>query len=377
MSCKKQFSDEFFSDSFSQSFRLKRFKAHREDILLALEMARMPETQPHVEHLKKQEKLREEIDEVADQIKTLKMLHYKMIEQYRRGGNEEKNEEKKEDAGYVCACPVNECRGFLSSKYICGICGVKACSECREVKEDNDHKCNPDTVETVNELKKTCRNCPNCMTAIFKISGCDQMFCTKCNVAFSWTTGKVEKGVIHNPHYFEWLTRQNGAAPRNPHEVRCGGMPDGRLLADRPFRVLADLPAERMGKNYRGKLAMEYLMDIYRQVQHIRNVDMRALPTVIDNQTNLDLRIEYLTEKITKDEMKVKLQRREKDRLKKLEYRDILDMYCTVMQDMFYRLLETKNIADFIAEEIKLQSHANKAIEKVNKRYNSKLHPIE
>lgn len=373
MSCKKQFSDDFVSSSFSKVFRTKRLKAHRENLLLEIEMARMPATQPHVEYLKKREEMKEEIDLLAYQIKEMTIRRRELLAQYRWGTDAKEEKLETEKSSYVGACPKNDCRGFLSTKHLCGICGVKACADCRMV-ETEDHKCNKDDVASVNELKKTCKNCPNCMTTIFKTEGCDQMWCTKCNVAFSWKTGRLEKGVIHNPHYFEWLNRTGGGAPRNPHAERCGGMPEARFLSDKRLRVMIQLPDKRFGKTYRGQLACQFLTDAYREVQHIRNVILPVMPTVLDNQTNIDLRVDYLNGKITKDEMKVKLQRREKDRAKKLEYRDVLDMYCTVLQDMFYRLFETWNVREFVDEETRLHEHSNKAIESLNNRYNSKLH---
>lgn len=51
------------------------------------------------------------------------------------------------------------------------------------------------------------RPCPTCFVPIYKISGCDQMFCTECHAKFSWRTGKVVKGLFHNPHFFEWIDK--------------------------------------------------------------------------------------------------------------------------------------------------------------------------
>jgi hypothetical protein len=117
-------------------------------------------------------------------------------------------------------CPIDTCNGFVVMGK-CGICGKRSCVKCRELKEE-DHECDPDTIETIKDLLSTTRPCPKCKTRIFKIDGCDQMFCTKCNTAFSWRTGKIETRNVHNPHYFQWL-RQNteGEIPRRPGDNPC------------------------------------------------------------------------------------------------------------------------------------------------------------
>jgi len=45
------------------------------------------------------------------------------------------------------------------------------------------------------------------------VKNCDQMYCTQCNTAFSWKTGTLETGRIHNPHYYEQI--RNGTIQLN------------------------------------------------------------------------------------------------------------------------------------------------------------------
>ena len=72
------------------------------------------------------------------------------------------------------------------------------------------HECDEDKKETVKLLRQDTKPCPKCGELIHKLpNGCDQMYCIKCPTAFSWRTGQLERGHIHNPEYYRWM-RENG-----------------------------------------------------------------------------------------------------------------------------------------------------------------------
>jgi len=124
----------------------------------------------------------------------------------------------KQRAEFIKKCGDPECRGFLSTRWKCGLCEKQTCTDCHEVircgENDPPHVCDPNVVETIKLLKTDTKNCPSCQTSITKIDGCDQMWCTQCKTGFSWSTGKIEMK-LHNPHYYEWR-RQNGGLDREP-----------------------------------------------------------------------------------------------------------------------------------------------------------------
>lgn len=154
---------------------------------------------------------------------------------------------KKEAIRISRGCPAEGCRGFLSTSFNCGVCEAKVCEHCHEIigaKGDTvrqvgvmeveivsaeavpkRHICDADAVETAKMLAKETRPCPTCKTLISKIDGCDQMWCTQCQTAFSWKTGQKEAGRVHNPHYYEWLRRTKGAegVPREVGDAPGGG----------------------------------------------------------------------------------------------------------------------------------------------------------
>lgn len=107
-------------------------------------------------------------------------------------------------------CPLNNnCSGLVENGR-CGDCKKNICAKCRDERLD-DHECNAQELETIKLLKRDTKPCPKCKVQIHKIDGCDQMFCTKCKTAFSWRTLDIQKGLIHNPHYHEYMNQIGGA----------------------------------------------------------------------------------------------------------------------------------------------------------------------
>lgn len=403
VNCKKTFSNDFLYSTFSKVFLNKRYAQHREQILYEREKFLLPATQPIAEREKKRleisDKLlqiRREMNEIRTRLRLMRLqegrykhrLHLLELQQ---------DEEKKDNVpqAYIGACPVRECRGFLTSECKCGMCGVRVCEKCREPlepskpsesddkkneEEEKKHECNPDTVATVQEIARSTRACPSCRVPIFRIEGCDQMWCVKCNVAFNWRTGQIERGIIHNPHYYEFIRANGGAVPRNPHEERNGGMPPASFLA------AIDGKMDDESKQSCG----DCVTRIYRTINHIRQVLLPRLPTPIDNVTHQDLRVDFLLQRITEDEFKTKLQRREKERNKKLEQRTILQTYCDVVQDLLNNFYDNGREMQFTArgervvwsraramecihEERQIKQYSEEAWRKMNANFSSNV----
>lgn len=132
------------------------------------------------------------------------------------------NEHQQTSSSFIC--PLPGCNGVISKK-ACSTCENVICTKCHCVIEEenkDDHKCSEDILETIKLLKKDTKTCPSCFIPIHKIDGCDQMFCVNCKTAFSWRTRKIQTGVMHNPHYFEWLRQNKGVEiPRQIGDDPC------------------------------------------------------------------------------------------------------------------------------------------------------------
>ena len=88
-------------------------------------------------------------------------------------------------------CPSDKCKGYIT-KNQCSICQKHLCRRCLVVVDNMEelkrHECDKDTYETAQMIMNTSKPCPSCGTRISKVSGCDQMWCPQCDVAFSWIT---------------------------------------------------------------------------------------------------------------------------------------------------------------------------------------------
>jgi hypothetical protein len=168
MNCLKEMTREEIVKKFTKKFVATKYKEHREHCLFDLEKAMLPATQPIVERMIQNEKLREEIIQIRSQIARL----YNQIQDYEfqiRGGEKETVERKT----FIRKCPNADCRGFLSTQWKCNLCERKTCKECNESMLDlDDHKCDPNNVETAKLLAKDSKPCPKCGEMIFKIDGC-------------------------------------------------------------------------------------------------------------------------------------------------------------------------------------------------------------
>ena len=264
---------------------------------------------------------------------------------YRNGDDTPEGRVKRE---FLMKCPAEDCRGFLSTAYKCGVCEAFTCSDCLEVlgpSKEVAHTCNKDSVESAKAIKKETRPCPKCAARIFKIDGCDQMWCTVdgCNTAFSWNTGHVVTGRVHNPHYYEWLRRNGGGtAPREAGDIPCGGMPHAWHFT----RAVIGTSFHADQKNR--------ILDIHRCVTDIEE-RLPQYPARPDLLMNKDINVLYLMNRMTEVDWQRNLEHTEAKFNRKKEIGQILQTLVTAaadtLQGIYVQLQAERTGSTWIVEQ--------------------------
>lgn len=361
MNCRRRWSRDVMSQLFTKVFLNKTFKVHRENTLMERELAMMPSTQPHVERELQRRRNRQALDEIIrrrnelrQQLTTLNNAYHDLLYQMNAPLEVERR-------SFVQRCATPNCKGFLSSAWKCEICSMYTCSECNVSKgadRNADHVCSEEDKSTMNVLKTQCRKCPSCAQYIQKVDGCDQMWCVSCHTAFSWRTGTIINGTIHNPHFYEFQQNRNNLT-RNVGDIECGGTPHFNDVS----RALKSLPKD----------TYHTFMRIHRLANHIEMEELPRYLTRATEQNNIDLRVRYMLDEITSDQFKTKIQQREKAEEKKREIALIYTMFVQTIAGMFRDMIAPQtykhNLVRYLEEMEALISYTNTCLVNISKRY--------
>jgi hypothetical protein len=343
MNCNKLWTREILLRLFPKSFVNGTHKLHRENILFEREKSLFPATQTIVVIENRWEKFKKIKEECRSQ-KTLLTEVYNAEKKLRELNQRAYNKPPKKK--FIRKCPMNECQGFLSSSWKCKLCTNHICKNCNEIKCEG-HVCDPGNVETVKLLARDTKPCPSCGEMIFKASGCSQMWCTSCHAVFDWNTMLIEKGIIHNPHYYEYQ-RQHGTLARNPGDNPCGGE-ELPLLYRFPY--------------------VHYVDQVYHLCNHALHYNDREIRNDDPNLTN---RKRFMKKQITECQFKSRIQQNEKHREKHRDVRNIMDMFGNILKDLLIQFLNK----EIQVEELKtmtenLITYTNQSLRDVKKLYDN------
>jgi len=219
--CQREFSSMFIFGELSQTFR-KQYTKKLGRISLQVELQRLPLLQEYALQEIRHTQRRTWVTRVSNLIGQLQTVTRVLSAVNHVGPSAEP--ESSETSTTTRKCGLPECGGFLTSRWRCPVCETYTCNLCGVAKTGQTHDCDPGDVATMTLLRNDTKACPKCSVPIHKIDGCSQMFCVQCHTAFDWNTLRIERGRIHNPHYYE-IQRQLANGREIPREV--GDIPAG------------------------------------------------------------------------------------------------------------------------------------------------------
>jgi hypothetical protein len=284
-----------------------------------------------VTELKKQlQEINTDMDKYTQEIENFKLKIYDTRYPPRIDATGNKLEaDKEERKKFIRRCARENCQGYLSSAWKCGLCEYYTCNKCfvpKTKKHDDPHECKQEDVDTAELIKKDSKPCPNCGEFIMKSSGCSQMWCISCKTPWDWNTGKIEHGgMIHNPHYYEWMRRNGNAdAIRNPADVPCGGYPNAWELRRIPRTVNKDLSSK--------------FYEFHRICQEIQDISQRTYRSHIDNTTTSTINVRFLLNDYNEEHWGQLLAKNERKRKRDREVQEIFGAFRMVAVELLNRI---------------------------------------
>ena len=387
MSCKATWGRRFMAEQFTKKFMRDDYTKHLKTLVADREMAMMADTQKYIESYRKSKLAMAKANELSVDIDLTRARIIQIKEEL-------KDEEKfmralRRDRGHYWMtahapltkstnepmfrrCNTPNCTGYLDDMYACSVCHSLACEHCLEPMGTNPHTCDPNTVESIKLLEKETKPCPTCKAVIYKIDGCDQMWCTECKTAFSWVSGLRLRGIVHNPHYYEWMRQTQGYVPRqpgdNPHE--CGA-PNVWSEASRIDN--GEIPND----------IRTYLHNVHTVLRYDIQWRLQFLPGDENayEHDKLVIRLKYMNKDISQDDMVSQIQRMDRKLEYELEYRQIYDMIERACGDClwrFFQIYATKGVcAELNVDELEhLRTMANTAFYDLSKTYGISMRVI-
>jgi hypothetical protein len=350
---------------FPTSFLTKDYKSHRANVLFERERSLFPDTMIHIQRDKEIDKIRENINQLITKQHKIKSYIYNLQRQLYNMEHNTHILKEKQKSYHVRPCVAEDCKGYINEETgVCGICSKHTCIKCNILITEDHPECKEEDLSVWAEIKKNTRPCPNCHVRIHKISGCYQMWCPQCHTAFNYNTGQIEKGAIHNPHYYDYLRQNPNAAHHTAQQPIpfCGG---NRL--PEAWRITRVLNKHKDRDEW---------MNFHRLLQHIQNVEIPKYQNR-DADFTLDLRKKYMLNEMDETNFKRRIQEREKRAKKMDDMRTIWEMFFTVGKDMIITILNSQITDDLHNQMTNLINYVNENIKTLNYNYQSRLPHIE
>lgn len=243
---------------------------------------------------------------------------YKLLKKYNK------------ESQFIISIKCEYCNNFLNKNLYCIYCKITLCKKCLIIEKDN-HICDKSNRLNVKTILDTCKQCPNCNQIIFKIDGCDQMWCVRCKMAFSWKNLTIETGNIHNPHYQQWLIT-NGEHINNFQNIDVSKL-ENIILNSNLFLKFKNLLI--MSINFIFEIHIKLSSDVDIGISFISDNNIFSINNV---------RKKFITEKINKRKYISQLQRFYNKQSYDEEIKKHLNNFIKVGIDLINIVLESKSI---------------------------------
>lgn len=372
MNCKREWNMEFLRTYLPRTFMDNKYKEHQKEAIFSEAETNLGQYQRQAQLEMEKEKQQENVRQAKIQLEEAKN-HYKKCCDVLWGIQSSINAEtsctgnsNSNRRDFFMACPIHPCRGKLSSVYKCGMCEHWICPECHQDKgldKNIHHECKKEDVETVKMLKDNTRPCPKCHIGIYKTEGCDQMWCVQCHTCFSWRTGNILNGVIHNPHFYEYQRRIGGGqAPRVLGDVPCGGMPTHFEIARRQRRIQKTIHDD-------------WVFDLYQYMMELVDYEMPSIYRKFNSRPQYHRKygVQYLMNKITRVKWIDMLYRVLKQEEKYRRYYQVLETLNVNVSEYLRQYVRGEN-AEVIHQYCNtVFQYANEECEKMRKQYNMNI----
>lgn len=361
MGCKAAYTYEFMVNTLGKTWYHTTYKTTRKNVLFDRELTKTPMAIELMEQLRDRDRAYERMVELRKAHEFHQARYRESFDEYYRLCDIAAGIRRAAAPAAATTtttvlygdCPKEDCSGVLDAQRVCVRCKTATCKACLEPVGDTDtesHVCDEDTLKTIEMLRKDTKPCPSCSTPIHKISGCYQMWCTKCHTTFHYRTMEILHEVTHNPHYTEWLANNIHAA-RPADGARC----EGRVT---PFRVI-DAFRRVLDKN-----KMETCLEVARFASHVRMIVLPAIRRKIERHTEnpqtVRVRLsQYLRGDVTKEYVQKHLFHDYKQIRRWTSLLELWTMCANTVDILVDNALIDKDVATMVASVKKLAGYVN------------------
>lgn len=193
------------------------------------------------------------------------------------------------------------------------------------------------------------------------VSNCDQMWCTTCHTAFSWERGTIEKGHIHNPHFYQWQKTISGNTPQTVQNTV-------NMCDDNYFPTYSNL---LLNQNKFDSYVEKWLPVFHQFILHIYSVVRPVYLETARNDLKMEININYMMTAFGKTEWKRQLY--EADRKQELarDVVELIDMMYMIAGERFRNFIRD-NKSQHIKDVESLIIYTMSEVEKIKKRHMTK-----